>query len=177
MRQHAISMCTDALLDKHVNAIPLKDLSTALHSICIVMAENRISELFDPNSKLKFDHEEIMIELEMCLSSTFKPFLQYIKRLATSPKALSMIWLSVLKVSAELLSKECYEQDGTYFPLSPSLLHATKELATEHLRNAVMILMAKGICNDTDSEISVLTWSTLGNISYIQEMIPEWRKM
>lgn len=184
MRQHAISMCTEALLDEHVNEIPLKDLCTALNSICVVMAENRISELFDPNSKFNFDHEEIMIELKMCISATFKPFMQYIKRLSSSPKDLSMIWMSILKVSAELLSKESYEQDETYFPVPPSLLHTTKQLATEHLRNAVMMLIAKGILSggavDTvndEEDISILTWSTLNNISYIQEMIPEWMNM
>jgi hypothetical protein len=183
MRQHAISMCTDALLDKNVNEMPLKDLCTALNSICIVMAENRITELFDPNSKFIFDHEEIIIELEMCISAIFKPFLQYIKRLSTSPKDLGVIWMSVLKVSAELLSKESYVHDGIYFPLPPPLLHATKQLTTEHLRNTVTILVAKGILSGDNEEtvdnedISTLTWSTLYNISYIKEMIPEWKNV
>jgi len=176
-RQHSIAMFTDSLVDRHGQDIPMKELCKLLNGVCIPMAGKRISELIQRQMKLKFDHEEIMIELEQCISAIFKPFLHYLKRLTTSPEDLTTVWMSVLSVLADLL--------GTNPSLLPAdLLNTTKQLATEHLRNAIMILMSKGIITAAktnanglelnDEDISSLTWNAIENISYVKPFIIEW---
>ena len=62
------------------------------------------------------------------------------------------------------------------------LFNTTKELASEHLRNAVMVLAAMGVLIDgVDSqsdaqEISLVTWSAIGSIGYCKPFLSEWKK-
>ena len=130
-----------------------------------------------------------MIELEQCISAIFKPFLHYLKRLTTSPEHFTTVWMSVLSVLADLLGQDAIHEPGNYTnpSLSPAaLLNTTKQLATEHLRNAIMILMSKGIITSaktnedgfelSDKDVSFLTWNAIENISYVKPFISEWKQ-
>jgi len=139
------------------------------------MAENRIIELVEKQAELNFGHEEVMIEFELCISAIFKPFLHYLKRLEKSQKALITVWMSMLSIMTKLMSAEV--DKGGMIPAN--LLTASKQLATEHIRNAIMILMSKGIilCEaGNGDDISSLTWTALENISYVKHLIPEWKE-
>jgi hypothetical protein len=175
-------MFTDSIVDRHGQDIPIDDLCILLNSVCLPMAGARITELIQHQMKLKFDHEEILIEMELCISAIFKPFLHYLKRLANNPEHLATVWMSMLDSMTELLKQEAASNPKKYTNpnMSPSAqLNATKQLATEHLRNAIMILMAKGIVSNeaTDgNELSTKTWNAIENISYIKDLIPEWKQ-
>ena len=62
------------------------------------------------------------------------------------------------------------------------LFSTTKELASEHLRNAVMVLAAMGVLTaDDDStydtqEISSVTWAAIGSIGYCKPVLDEWKR-
>merc|ERR1719203_408215 len=66
------------------------------------------------------------------------------------------------------------------------LFQTTKELGSEHLRNAVMVLAAMGVItnngNDPTSEklddaqeISSMTWAAIGSIGYCKPHLEEWK--
>jgi len=163
----------------------MNELCRLLNSVCLPMAGKRISELMKHD--MQFDHEEIMIELELCISAIFKPFLHYLKRLTTSPEDLVTVWMSMLSVLAQVLGQEATNEPDINPNETPAaLLNIAKQHATEHLRNAIMILMSKGIIlgDGTDAclkavdgkDISSLTWNAIENISYVKPFIPEWKQ-
>lgn len=61
------------------------------------------------------------------------------------------------------------------------LFRVTKELGSEHLRNAVMVLIAMNVLigDDNDeaqpSQISSATWAAIGSIGYCKPLIDEWK--
>mmetsp|Transcript_26745 Transcript_26745/g.43461 ORF Transcript_26745/g.43461 Transcript_26745/m.43461 type:complete len:109 (+) Transcript_26745:95-421(+) len=67
------------------------------------------------------------------------------------------------------------------------LFQTTKELGSEHLRNAIMVLAAMGMLVDNDSddstniisdgaqEISSVTWAAIGSIGYCKPYLEEWK--
>lgn len=175
-------MFTDSLVDRHGQEIHIDELCMLLNTICLPMAGSRITELIQHQVKLKFDREEILIEMEQCISAIFKPFLHYLKRLTTNPEHLSTIWMSILELMTDLLKQESIVGAAEHSnpKLSPShLLDATKQLATEHLRNVTVILMSKGIVSheaEGGNDISSMTWSAIENIPYIKAHISEWRE-
>lgn len=175
-------MFTDSVVDRHGQDIPMNDLCRLLSSVCLPMAGSRILELIQNQTKLRFDHEEILIEMELCISAIFKPFLHYLKRLVASPDHLTTVWMGMLNFMAQLLQQEAANSPRSHKHPNKSpaaQLKATKQLATEHLRNAIMILMSKGIvvCSEAsdENEFSLKTWSAIENMPYIKDLIPEWK--
>ena len=61
------------------------------------------------------------------------------------------------------------------------LFRVTKELGSEHLRNAIMVLIAMNVLvNDEDdnaqpSQISSATWAAIGSIGYCRPLVDEWK--
>jgi len=130
-----------------------------------------------------------MIELELCISVTFKPFIHHLCRLITRPKELTAIWMSIIYIVSQLLAEEtngCATTENQ--SMETHILSVTKELASEHLRNAIMVLASNGVIdgkgsNDTDDsdhrteihEIESLTWNALEKIEYCKKLIPAWK--
>jgi len=198
VRQHAISMLTDAIVDKNGLHVPEDQLCRILTGICVPLAGNRINELLRSDDLMELHIEEVMIELEMCVSLVFKPFLHYLKRLSLVPNELTAIWISMLAVMAQLLGEDVIDEenekeadiasspgDGGGLMTRRKLLYTTKELASEHLRNAVMVLVGEDIlCSDvnlaepgisTAQDITSLTWSSIDNMHFCKKYIAEWK--
>jgi len=98
-------MLTDAMIDKHGEAISSIHLCTLINDMCIPLAEKRITILLKSQLINDFNNtEEIMIELEVCISLIFKPFLHHLKVFLkeTDDKLITM-WKSLLKAMALLL--------------------------------------------------------------------------
>ena len=185
-RQHSMAMLRDALIGKYIDQVSTKEISHVLNGICMPTSSQRMSELVQHQGELQFDPEEIMIELELCISSIFKPFLHHLDKLMEDPEELIAVWMSLLSVLSQLLGKENSNANELKI-LDGRMLAATKDLATEHLRNSVMILISKGIleCDDDDDaehvspdgkDISSVTWNALSNIKHCKHYVPEWRK-
>mmetsp|Transcript_6817 Transcript_6817/g.10358 ORF Transcript_6817/g.10358 Transcript_6817/m.10358 type:complete len:137 (+) Transcript_6817:2-412(+) len=131
---------------------------------------------------LKFDQEEILIELELCISAIFKPFLHHLEKLSNDLGELTSVWISLLSALSHLLGKETSESKQQKKP-NHNMLKVTKDLATERLRDSLMILISRGIlkCDDDIAQnggngISSITWKTISNISYCKHLVPEWRE-
>lgn len=193
VRQLAISLLTDTLLDKNSRCIPVEGgLCNILSNICIPLAGKRITDLLRIPRELDNDLEETLIEVELCISLLFKPFLHHLKALIVVKQEFVGMWISLLGIMTQLLGDEI-ASDQKYEIASDqnfgkghvvtraSLFSTTKELASEHLRNAVMVLVAMGVLIvDEDSkcesqEISSVTWAAIGSIGYCKPFLEEWK--
>mmetsp|Transcript_49479 Transcript_49479/g.73587 ORF Transcript_49479/g.73587 Transcript_49479/m.73587 type:complete len:488 (+) Transcript_49479:35-1498(+) len=189
VRQHALSMLTDAIIDRHGGAIPTEQLFAVVHNSCISVAGIRISALLKSDN-IEGQWEEVMIELKLCISLVFKPFLHHLKILIQIEDKFATLWESMLNVMEQLLGDETSVTD---FQDSPKqkvsahmnrdmLLMTTKELGSEHLRNAVMVLMTYGVLeseaspSSKSSDLSALTWTTIGSMGYCRNSIAEWKQ-
>lgn len=184
VRQHAISMLTDVVLDRHGRAIPAVRLCGILNGVFLPLAEKRITDLLRSRQNTDCDLEEILIELELCISLLFKPFLHHLKALVLMKQDFLGIWISMLGIMTQLLGDEEREEeadiDGEQVMTREKLFRTTKELGSEHLRNAVMVLIALNILQDNSSpsdahEISSVTWAAIGSIGYCRPYIEEWK--
>jgi len=183
VRHHSISMLRDSLVDKYSEEAPIKELCRILNGICMPIISQRISELVQHQTMLKFDQEEILIELELCISAIFKPFLHHLEKLSSDIGELTSVWISLLSTLSHLLGKES-SKDIQQKKSINNMLKVTKDLATERLRDSVMILISRGIlkCDDDvvtqngGDGISSITWKTVSNISYCKHLVPEWRQ-
>merc|ERR1712038_342191 len=103
------------------------------------------------------------IELELCISAIFKPFLHHLEKLSTDQEELTAVWMSLLSTLSHLLGKE--KSENPRQATNDKLLKAAKDLATERLRDSIIILMSKCIlmCDDDHAtaegkDISSMTW-------------------
>lgn len=215
VRQHALSMLTDAILTRHGDDIPNDKLCGIFSRICIPLAGNRITDLLRSGYDIESHAEEIMIEFEMCISLIFKPFLHHLRKLIRAETEFAAIWISILGVMTQLLGNESRsnrwggtysrkndceyddeygnEDEGAHFVgdaqnmSQEKLLRTTKELGSEHLRNAVMVLISLGVlhaANDNTAgmqgsskeDLSSITWNTIQHIEFCSGHIEEWQR-
>ena len=138
---------------------------------------------------MQIDLEDTLIELELCISLLFKPFLHHLKTLVSLKQEFVGIWISMLGIMTQLLGEEpaLNEKDNEAVRegevTREKLFLTTKELGSEHLRNAVMVLAAMGVLIDNDNsdsksdaqEISSVTWAAIGSIGYCKPYLAEWK--
>jgi hypothetical protein len=173
------------MLDRHGSCIPSLSLCEIMNSICIPIAGERITDLLRIPRNVDIDLEEIMIELEICISLLFKPFLHHLKNLVLLEQEFLGIWISMLGIMTHLLGDDAapVEEDGhdDGIMTREKLFRITKELGSEHLRNAVMVLIAMNVLIDDHndeappSQISSATWAAIGSIGYCKPLIDEWK--
>jgi len=195
VRQQAISLLTDTLLDRHGSKIPVQTgLCEIMNTICIPLAGKRITDLLRIPYDVQEDLEDTLIELELCISLLFKPFLHHLKALISVKQEFVGIWISMLGIMTQLLGDESSQNEGDKHGgtreegvTRAKLFQTTRELGSEHLRNAIMVLAAMGVLiNDTESdsisknsadaqEISSVTWAAIGSIGYCKPHLEEWK--
>jgi hypothetical protein len=91
------------------------------------------------------------------------------------------IWISLLGTMTQLLGDEpCtkYKRTPGAVMSREVLLQRTKELGSEHLRNAIMVMFALGVLVEegSDNEISSVTWAAVGSIGYCKPLVDEWKQ-
>jgi len=186
VRQHALTLLTDMVLDRHGSCIPPLSLCEIMNSICIPIAGERITDLLRIPRDARVDLEEIMIELELCISLLFKPFLHHLKNLVTLEQELLGIWISMLGIMTHLLGDDeapvdAKDSNDDGIMTREKLFRVTKELGSEHLRNAVMVLIAMDVLTNDEgdeaqpSQLSSATWAAIGSIGYCKPLIGEWK--
>ena len=158
-----------------------------MNDICIPLAGKRITDLLRIPREVESDLEETFIEVELCISLLFKPFLHHLKALVSVKQEFFGIWISMLGIMKQLLGDEIVHNKSDSKIVRgdvvsrAKLFSTTKELASEHLRNAVMVLAAMGVLiadgnSKSDSEeISSVTWAAIGSIGYCKPVLDEWR--
>lgn len=126
-----------------------------------------------------------MIEFEQCVSLIFKPFLHHAKNIVHSgnPTDLEMIWTALLKAMESLLQivgEDEMQPDNDGNAMTPGMLRWTlKELASEHLRNVIMVLHAHGVLKGDPApsdSLSIATWESIDRMSFCKGFAAEWRQ-
>jgi len=195
VRQQAISLLTDTLLDRHSSSVPVTSLYRIINDICIPLAGDRITDLLRiPEGATDLD--ETLIELELCISLLFKPFLHHLKALVSVQQEFIAVWTSMLGIMTQLLGEGSSDQDeeadeSEGVSTRENLFQRTKELGTMHLRNAVMVLAAMGVLGEEDGretkevgvnvmdgnehDISSVTWAAIASIGYCKPHLEEWK--
>jgi len=170
-------MLTDAIIDRHGKYLPDDEICKIFTDICVPLAGDRMKDLLAATAKPDMNAEEILIELEMCISLLFKPFLHHLKRLLTMGETFVGIWVNMLGVMTLLLGEDIAPQDEGDELTPERLLWTTKELGSEHLRNAILVLAACGVVKTPDAgEISVLTWNSIDDMAFCQKYVAEWQQ-
>jgi len=180
-------MLTDSVMDKQATMVTPRQLQSIIQNSCVSVAGFRINALMKCNDIEEF-WEEIMIELKLCITLLFKPLLHHLRRLVEQGDKFPMLWASILSVLEQLLNDESDQEENGQMVSVPhsmtkgNLVLTTKELATEHLRNAVMVLVTYGVLDvdDTSSDANVLisevTWEALSNMSFCSNYVEEWKR-
>ena len=161
----------------------MASLYEILNDICIPIAGDRIADLLR-RVPSPGDLDDTLIELELCISLLFKPFLHHLKALVSIKQEFIAVWISMLGIMTQFLSEGGMEadvaNDNDEYVNSAKLFQTTKELGSEHLRNAVMVLAAMGVLGGgdgseagSDGDISDVTWKAIGSIS--NSLVDEWK--
>lgn len=180
IRSHAISILTDAFLDQQGSSLSPSIVCDLLSDVCIEAASGRISDLLEDESDMMHRTEDIMIEFEQSVSLIFKPFLHHVRNIVASGTSsdLEKVWGNLLSAMERLLQEKPDEKtssDG-----EPGALRRTlKELASEHLRNAIMVLHAHGVLDgnpDNSDSLSIETWTVIDRMTFCTERAKEWQE-
>ena len=172
-------MFTDVLLDIQGQSITSDKLYKIFNDMIIPLVHMRITDILKLED-VENIWDDIMIELELCISLIFKPFLHYLQNLSNKKDQFLLLWKSILDVMTLLLDEEeNIDENITSIRTLKNLLLTTKELGSEHLRNAVMVLTAAKIitneASDDGSDISSLTWNSIKKLKFCQNLFDEWR--
>jgi len=187
VRQHAMSMLTDAFIDKQGRCIPADHLCKVLKEICIPLAGKQLSSMFQDAKSITSHVEETMIEFELCISLIFKPFLHHLKRILKADADLLSVWTGILKVLEDLLREgdnlqvntENDPTGGETIKRARKILFTSRELASEHLRNAITVLIATGVLKgepESSQDLSALTWASIDKMTFCKNAVEEWKK-
>jgi hypothetical protein len=180
-------MLTDVFIDNSGLAIPPEHLCPALRNVCIPLAGARLASLLQDDKVIAEHMDEIMVEIELCISLVYKPLLHHLKRILSAQADLLGVWSSLLAVMELLLCDETAHQsaedDGELVDsrgMTPGQLRrSTKELASEHLRNAVMVLIASGVLKgepESEGDISAMTWKSVSKMEFCKDKAEEWKQ-
>jgi hypothetical protein len=173
VRQHALSVLTDLFLDKNGGSVPPAHLSSVLSDVCVPLAGRRILKLQLGEGRFQ-SSDELMIEFELCIGLIFKPLRHHLQNLLANPsgEGIFSVWKSILSALEELLcdddkkkkslggsssSLAAPPEDGQRKPaaaaaIPKNLRDTMNNLANEHLRNAIEVLIASGILQSDSAD-------------------------
>mmetsp|Transcript_12541 Transcript_12541/g.36478 ORF Transcript_12541/g.36478 Transcript_12541/m.36478 type:complete len:1902 (-) Transcript_12541:119-5824(-) len=177
VRQHSLSILADCFLDKRGSNIPVPHLCSALVELCIPLAGRRLVHMRQNAQGAAESFDELMIELELCISLIFKPLRHHVKMVANEEStALLALWKSVLAVLEQLLSNQLQQQTDSANTPAARVTKATTDLALEHLRNVVLVLIDFNLLlGNNTNEISALTWTSLEQFDACKPHMEEWK--
>lgn len=164
-------MLTDLFIHNQRKAIPTEQLSKALGEVCVPMAGRRIIRLQirDPTVATA---DQLMMEFELCIGLIFKPLRHHLKSLDST--SIPSVWKSILNSLEEFLgTKETSANDE---PSIPAKLKTTmNSLASEHLQNAIQILLTGGFLDDSKNEMTTFTWESLNRMGVSDDEVEQWK--
>lgn len=173
-------MLTDIFVDKQEAPVSIECVCSVLSEICVPLAGRSIIRLQTGQGGLP-STDELMIEFELCIGLVFKPLRHNLKNVVTSKSEnsnLFSIWRAVLSVIEELLGSDGGNPEDEV-ALPDSLRQTMQDLATEHLQNAIKVLMSAGaIVSEpkAPNDLSSLTWDSVGRMGIDKEIIEAWQK-
>ena len=172
-------MLTDIFVDKQEAPVSIECVSSVLSEICVPLAGRSIIRL-QTGQGITPSTDEMMIEFELCIGLVFKPLrhnLKHVVTLTSGNSNLFSIWKAVLSVIEEFLgSDNGNKEDEATLP--DSLRRTMQDLATEHLQNAIKVLMSTGAIMSepkTPNDLSSLTWDSVGRMGIGKETVDAWK--
>lgn len=184
-------MLTDLFLEKQNSVVPVQHLCTALSEICIPLAGRCILGLQKDggSGNSTSSQDELMIEFELCIGLIFKPLRHHLHSILAEPNTqvrLVAIWKSILVFLEDLLGVAAREnqqqqhEDHFEDALLPESLRATmRDLATEHLQSAIVMLKSVGVivgeASASGDDISSITWNSVSRMDISEATVKEWR--
>lgn len=123
--------------------------------------------------------DELMIEFELCVGLIFKPLRHHLNTALESglESHIFSLWESILGVLEELLSGEAGGEDGEGVP--ESLRVTMNDLATEHLQNAIVMLVSSDVLQvkpQAADDISSSTWACVLRMGIPKKTLDSWLK-
>jgi hypothetical protein len=172
-------MLTDVFVDQQDAPVPVDFICSVLSEVCIPLAGRSIVRLHTVQGA-PASTDELMIEFELCIGLVFKPLRHNLKRVVASgsDSNVGSIWKAVLSVIEELVGANSSGSPEEESALPESLRRTMQELATEHLQNAIKVLMSVGVIMPdpkAPNDLSSLTWESLGRMGIKKETIEEWK--
>lgn len=174
-------MLTDVFVDKRDAPVSIECVCSVLSEICVPLAGRSIIRLQTGHGATP-STDEMMIEFELCIGLVFKPLRHNLQNVITSTSGnshLFPIWKAVLSVIEELLDTGNGSNEDE-LTLPESLRRTMQDLATEHLQNAIKVLMSVGaIASDpkTPNDLSSLTWESVGRMGIGKDTIESWKQL
>jgi hypothetical protein len=164
-------MLCDRFLDNKDSLIPVSNLCDALLRICIPMSGRRIANL--RAAEISIDNrDELMVELELCVSLLFKPLRHQVQNIIEAgPPALMSVWVPIMELLKEILNERSTNAN--------EIIRSSNELIFEHLRNMVMVLINLDVLEAESSQsdgITSITWTTIAEIEGCKQFVEEWRQ-
>jgi len=182
-------MLTDLFLDKSAKSVPLSQLCSALSEVCVPLAGRCILKLRTGHTRLQ-STDELMIEFELCIGLIFKPLRHHLQSvLEIGPQdGLPSVWKSVLTVIEGLLRGDEEGPDKSpdreqHAEIPDGLKSTMVNLANEHLRNAIIVLITAGvILSDDESsksqpgDITSITVDAVTRMGISKSALEEWKE-
>ncbi|GAX15268.1 hypothetical protein FisN_1Hh705 [Fistulifera solaris] len=177
VRQHALSMLTNLILDRQVGLVPLSEICGVLTDICVPLAGRCITRLQFGNGA-KSSSDELMIEFELCIGLIFKPLRHHVRDVIDSGSSISPIWKSVLLVLEDFLTEKnepLVEEERQ--PISKHLKKTMNDLLNEHFQNAITLLAAAGVLLQdpkSSNDISTITREAATRMGINENSLQQW---
>lgn len=201
VRQHALSVLTDLFLDKNGSSVPTRHLSSVLSDVCVPLAGRRILKLQMGEGRFH-SSDELMIEFELCIGLIFKPLRHHLQSFLVGENGVGVlsIWKSVLSVLEEMLcedksvnrnldsSSSSEHEQRMKVKIPKDLKDTMNNLANEHLRNAIKVLIASGVLLSDESvrpstasssslaELTTMTIGAVGRMGIQERSLREWKQ-
>lgn len=143
-------------------------MCSVLSEVCVPLAGRRIARLQLGEGQFQ-SSDELMIEFELCIGLIFKPLRHHLQTFQrASLGGLSSVWKSVLRVLEEMLRSDGRTTDSS--PEKPKgipdgLKATMHNLANEHLRNAIVVLMSAGVIESDAKPLGDITSATIESVS------------
>jgi len=156
-------------------------MSRALSDVCVPLAGRCIVDLQMSEGRIH-SSDELMIEFELCIGLIFKPLRHHLQNvIASEPTGgLPSIWKSVLSVLEELLGDDRGESSPEKQKVVPEgLILTMQNLANEHLRNAIIVLISAGVLMPDSSapmDVTSMTIESVGKMGISEAALREWKQ-
>ena len=128
------------------------------------------------------NYDELMIELELCISLLFKPFRHHLKTFANDEEdLLYSLWKSVLQQLTVILkdpNNAEENEDAKGGVPSAKVMQSTNDLMIEHFRNIIMVLIGFEVLHaepGAPDDISALTWDSVAKMDFCNQYLEEWQ--
>jgi len=153
------------------NLIPVPHLCGALGRICIPLSGRRILHLRGSEISIE-KRDEVMMELELCISLLFKPLRHHIQNIIKEgAEALMSLWTPILEIVKGILNEATVEAN--------EIVKSSNELVIEHFRNVVMVLINLDILEAVSSAndgLTLATWKAISEMEGCKQFVEEWQK-